>query len=252
MELGLANRAASDLLLTTDADSVPAGDWIARNRDALQRADVVAGRIDRAGAPSPMQDRLERYLDRLYALRRALDPVDWDGPDTHHYTGGASLGFRAAAYRATGGFLSLAVGEDARIADDASRLGLRVRHDPACVMTTSARRDGRALGGLSLALRDLDRSGTAPVVTHPEDAAWQYRAHAVARQCYDHGRLDGIAAMLTIGVDHAIGVARDCPNGEAFAMRIVPIAPGGMRQISLDHAEVALRTLEADRFDVVA
>lgn len=246
----LGNR--DGVLLTTDADSVPADDWVARNMEALASADMVAGRIVRAGTPSPMQDRLEAYLDALHAFRRQLDPVDWEGPATHHFTGGASLGFRASAYRALGGFAPVASGEDARIVDDASRLGLRVRRDPACTVTTSARREGRAEGGLALALRAHDRAGATPTVAHPEDAAWQYRMHAAARACFDQGDLERIAALLGLTRDHALGVARDCANAEAFAMRIVPVPPGSMRQVSLDYAEAALCALQARQLAVVA
>ena len=59
-------------------------------------------------------------------------------------------------------------------------------------------------------------------------------------------RLEGVAALLSLPIDHVIGVARDCPNGEAFAMRIVPAPPRGVRQIGLDEAEVALTALELD------
>ena len=44
-------RAPCGLILSTDADCRPAPDWIARSRQALDAADVVAGRIvRRAGA----------------------------------------------------------------------------------------------------------------------------------------------------------------------------------------------------------
>ena len=43
--------------------------------------------------------------------------------------------------------------------------------------------------------------------------------------------------------DHVIGVARDCPNAEAFAMRVVPALPD-IPDVTLAAAEQALATLE--------
>lgn len=233
------------LLLTTDADSRPAPDWLAAMVAGLAQADLVAGRIVRRGdRPNRLQDRLEAYYDALFALRRRLDPVPWEAEVTHHHAGGANLGVRATAYRALGGFEPLPSGEDARLLDDAARAGLRVRRDAACVVRTSDRRHGRAEHGLALSLRQLDDVGLAAIrVTHPDDAAWQYRMQAIARAAFDEPRFGAVGAAIGLTADHVRGVARDCPNAEAFAMRIVPAPPGGMREVGLPAAEVALGRL---------
>ena len=130
-ELAVAT-VGNGVLLTTDADSTPAPDWIAANLAALDHSDIVAGRIVRdAAAPSPRQDQLEAYYDRLHALRRTLDPVAWEAPLTHHWTSAASLAMTALTYRALGGFATVATGEDAALADAAARLGFRLRRDAA-------------------------------------------------------------------------------------------------------------------------
>ncbi len=240
------------LLLTTDADSAPAPDWIAAAGRALAQADVVAGRIVRTGLPDPVQDALERYYDRLHAHRRSLDPVGWDPTPGHHHTGGANLGFRADAYRVLGGFDRVVSGEDALILDRAHRLGLRVRRDPAMLVATSPRRRGRAPGGLACALARLD-DGDAVQVAHPGDAVWQYRGHALARAGFARlpGSADGIAAALGLPIDEVLAVAAECANAEAFAMRIAPSVPGGPRMVSLADAAAALDALE-DARDVAA
>ncbi|MEH3107384.1 MAG: glycosyltransferase [Sphingomonas fennica] len=245
---------APGLLLTTDADSVPAPGWAAAMAEGLAAADVVAGRIRRRGTrPAPLQDRIEAYYDRLFTLRRRIDPVPWEAAATHHHSGGANLGFRSAAYRAAGGFAPLAAGEDARIVDDAARAGLRVRRDAAAVVVTSDRRQGRAAGGLATALAALDGEGPAAVtVAHPADAAWQYRMHAAARSAWAEGAPARIAAAIGLTAAHAIGVARDCPNAEAFAMRVVPVPPGGMRQVPLPVAEALLTALHPAAAPVAA
>ncbi len=250
MMMGVAaTSTANGLLLTTDADSAPRTDWLVSMTAALRKADVVTGRIVRTGEyPSNLQDRLENYYDALFELRRRLDPVPWEAIDTHHYAGGANIGVRAQTYLAIGGFSALTCGEDALLIDDAARAGFRVRRDASCVVYTSDRREGRAGGGLALALRQLDQANAAAIdVAHPHDAAWQYRLHAVARATYGAGRFDLIASELGLSPDHVLGVARDCPNGEAFAMRVVPAPPRGMRSVSLPTAEAALAGLASIR-----
>ncbi|TPG43296.1 glycosyltransferase [Sphingomonas koreensis] len=244
----MGRRALHDhggLLLTTDADSRPTSNWLTAMATALDHADVVAGRIVRAGnRPSPLQDRIERYYDALFALRRRIDPVSWEAVSTHHYTGAANMGFRTEAYDAIGGFAPLANGEDARLVDDAARAGFRVRRDAASVVVTSDRREGRVAEGLSKSLRDLDQGDAAIVrVAHPADAAWQYRMQAIARGAYADDRLPVIAAALDLSNDHVLGVARECPNAEAFAMRIVPAPVAGMRAVALAVAEAELSFL---------
>jgi glycosyltransferase involved in cell wall biosynthesis len=251
---GVARRRATDLaahaapggtILTTDADSEPAVDWIAANLAALDHADVVAGRIVRNGTDAPKQDRLERYLDGLHALRRALDPVPWEGADTHHWVSAASLAMRTTTYARLGGFPALASGEDAALGDAAARAGLRLRRDAGVTVRTSARRHGRATAGLAAALAAMDRDDADPVVTHPEDEAWRFAAQAAARVRHDAGPFDDLAKRLHLPLAEVTQVASECANGEAFAARIVGAPQGGLRQVPLAHAEAILANLGA-------
>ncbi len=239
--------APGDVLMTTDADSWPNPAWLHATVAALDRADLVAGNVIRNGAGAhPDQDRIEAYYARLFSLRRLIDPVEWEAPFTHHHTSGANMAMRADTYAALGGFPALVSGEDARLVDEASRAGLRVRRDAASVVHTSGRRRGRALGGLAATLHALDHDGVGSVrVAHPADQLWQYRAHALARRVFLQRDLSSLSEAIGLDADHLIGVARDCPNAEAFAMRVVPVPPGGMRQVSLAAAETVLATLTA-------
>ncbi len=243
-------------LLSTDADSVPAPDWVAAALNALTSADVVAGRIVRdRGFQDHAQDRLEAYYDRLFALRRAIDPVPWEAPRTHHFTGGANLAFRADAYAKLGGFEPRRAGEDAAIVDAAHRAGLRVRRDRAVVVETSSRRVGRAVGGLADHLRALasDKALDTIRVAHPEDAAWQYRRHAEARRVFGDlsDRAGAVALGRRIGADigQVMDLARASPNAEAFAIRLAPGSPGAERLIGLFEAEQALAELAPPRLE---
>ena len=250
MTMGLDALAGDDgILLTTDADSMPMPSWLEAMVAALDHADVVIGKVIRTGRhPHALQDRIERYYDALHALRRRLDPVPWEALVTHHQTTGANMGIRASAYQLLGGFSPVASGEDARLADEASRAGLSVRRDAAGIVHTSDRRDGRAPGGMAHILHTLEAGDVGTVmVAHPQDAAWQYRMHALVRAAYLENRLERVGVALGLTRDHVIGVARDCPNAEAFAMRIVPEPPAGMRMVPLTVAEDEIALLTCGR-----
>jgi hypothetical protein len=251
--LALGARSADQprlALLSTDADSVPAPDWVAATVSALASADVVVGRIMRDSTfQDAAQDRLEIYYDNLFALRRRIDPVPWEAPHTHHYTGGANMAFRAAAYAALGGFEPRGAGEDAAIVDAAHRAGMRVRRDRSVAVETSSRRVGRAVGGLADHLRKIasDQSLDKIRVSHPEDAAWQYRGHALARRVFDHlsdhAAVAALARQIDVDISRLMDIAAASPNAEAFATRLVPGAPGREKLIGLVEAEQALAAL---------
>ncbi len=250
MALGQHTIAAAPdaVLLTTDADSCPREDWVHAALRALAVADVAAGRIVRMNSErDPAQCRVERYFDCLHAYRRLVDPVPWDAAPGCHFGGGANLAIRADAYRLIGGFKPIASGEDARFLDDASRAGFRVRRDPSMVVTTSSRRVGRVHGGLATALETL-ASGVSPMVASPSAAIWQYELHAAARKTFamlnDVSARETFGSMIELSADHILGVGRDCPNAEAFAMRIVPSRQGHDVLISLADAEAMLADFE--------
>jgi GT2 family glycosyltransferase len=244
--MALAFRHAPDgILLTTDADSEPALDWVATNLEALVHADVVAGRITRAAhrAPDPL-DRMGAYLDRLHQLRRILDPVPWEATETHHWTSGASIAVRAEVYRKLGGFDPVRSGEDGKFVDAAARAGYRVRCDARVLVKTSSRRVGRAPDGFATALATSDRTSVLPETTHPVDMLWRFRQQANARAAYHAGAFDTLAAALGLSENEVIQVAAKSVNDQAFASRIVGAPRGGMRSIGLAHAEALLSSLE--------
>lgn len=245
--------APGGVLMTTDADSLPASDWISANLAGLMRADVVAGRIlhgfDHAASP---QARLEGYYDRLHALRRRIDPVPWEAVETHHWTSAASLAMRSDVYRESGGFPPFTHGEDAALADAAARRGFVLRRDARVRVSTSARRTGRAIGGFASHLAALDEADQPPIVSHPEDEAWRYALHAEARRRHGGGDYGPLAAPLRLPLAEMCAVAAECVNGEAYAARIVGAPPGGMRHVTLAHAEQLLAGLERDDLEGAA
>lgn len=237
--------APTGFVLTTDADSLPDSNWVSANVDALMHADIVAGRISRAASSAQdLQQRVSGYFDRLHLVRRWLDPVPWEDGCTHHWTSGASLGFRAPVYAALGGFLGLPNGEDAAIVDTAMRAGYRVRRDARVVVHTSSRRQGRALQGLAAALVHFDAHAEMPDVVHPEDEAWRFGMQAEARARFEGGNPLPLAAALRLDDAEVMRAMHESINGEAFAAKIVGKPPSGTRLISLAHAEAVLGALE--------
>lgn len=169
--VGTARRQAMDLaaglapegfLLTTDADAVPAPDWIARTLAAFRAgADLVGGRIvgdpaeeARLGpgfaARAGLHGRYGLLRDELAAL---LDPLDHDPWPRHQDHTGASLAVRAEAYRRLGGLDPLPFREDLGFVAKVRAAGLRLVHPLDVVVTVSARTQGRAPGGMADCLR---------------------------------------------------------------------------------------------------
>ena len=235
------DRVRADVLLTTDADSEPAGNWISANLKALQLADIVAGRIIRADHRTPdLHDRICAYFDGLHAMRRTLDPVPWESAETHHWTSGASLAVTGEVYRDLGGFEAKESGEDAAFIDGAARAGYRVRRDAQVIVRTSSRRKGRARNGFADSLSAFDDGVLVPDMVHPADEAWRFRTQAVARMAFEARDMRPLPQLLGLPPAEVDEVAAACVNAEAFVARIVGAPPGGMRMLGLAHAEALL------------
>lgn len=151
-------RFAPSALLCTDADSVVAPDWIAQNLLALERgADAVGGQIELGDReldqlPEPVRSCYER--DRQYGrliahLEALLDPQAGDPWPRHQHHFGSSLACTPQAYAAAGGMPEVPTLEDEAFVHQLRRAGLRLRHEPAVKVYTSARLQGRAKVGLA-------------------------------------------------------------------------------------------------------
>jgi cellulose synthase/poly-beta-1,6-N-acetylglucosamine synthase-like glycosyltransferase len=214
---GNARRAAMDLaeawlveagekdgvILTTDADSQVAPNWIAENLAAFAAgAEAVLGRIDldEEGARLPealhrrgeLEDTYERLLTELSWL---LDPLGHD-PWPHHATiSGASLGVTRTAYCRVGRLPRVPVGEDKALIALLSRHDARIRHCPTAHVITSGRTHGRAPGGVAdaLAIRSREPDAFCDEALEPfrvafARAAWRgrlRRRHRAGRLALD-------------------------------------------------------------------
>ena len=155
MAIGLHPATLSERvwLATTDADSRVPHDWlVAHLRHEAAGWDGVAGLIEFADG------------DLTPELRsRFLAAIERDGTGTGHpHVHGANLGIKASTFFAAGGFADVAVGEDQQLWREARRLGYSVVGTTDGVVTTSARRAGRAPGGLASFLQELSCSDSRP------------------------------------------------------------------------------------------
>lgn len=145
-------------VLSTDADSVVPTDWIVDHIGRLDAgADAVAGVVDLASESNELC--YERWRAEYTTLFRA------DG--THPHVHCANLAVRLDVLGAAGGFGDLSRAEDI---DLWRRMGAlpttRLRSDQTSVVRTSARLDGRVVGGFATALGQFRSSppitGSAP------------------------------------------------------------------------------------------
>lgn len=180
-------------ILSTDADSRVAPNWIAANLAALrQGADVVAGVMEGepgefAGLNARCRQRCERqnlYQRQLDRLGTLLDPQPHDPWPRHPFRCGASMGVDLGTYLRLGGLPPEPSGEDRAFFCAALRQDARLRHCPGTKVLTSCRLDGRAPGGVAETLMRWSGLGSPNAVWDEIDSA-----ASVARMFRLRGRL---------------------------------------------------------------
>jgi glucosyl-3-phosphoglycerate synthase len=141
------------LIATTDADSVPAPDWLARQlAHVAEGAEVIAGLIelDEADAAALPPAVLRRR--RADADRRLAEVIRVDGEAGHHHFAGASIGVVAEVYDRVGGMQPTPALEDETFATRLRMYGVPIVRAADVRVRTAARVDGRAKRGLSVDL----------------------------------------------------------------------------------------------------
>jgi glucosyl-3-phosphoglycerate synthase len=161
--------APAALLATTDADSVVAPDWIARQLEAIDAGvEAIGGEIlldpsDIKRLPPSVVRGHDASLAERTRLARAR------GPAQHAHFSGASLGLTPRAYRHAGGMGWLAALEDQELEDRLAGAGVEIHRLSPVRVVTSARTDGRAERGLAqdlaLATWIVERSYTGTEFT---------------------------------------------------------------------------------------
>ena len=211
---GAARRGAMDLaeawleecgerdgvILTTDADSQAAPNWIAENLAAFEAgAEAVLGRIGLDGEGKFLPEALHRrgeleeaYEGLLTELSWLLDPLEHNPWPNHATISGASLGITRAAYCGVGRLPRVPLGEDKALIALLSRQDARIRYCPSVQVVTSARTNGRAPGGVAdtLLIRSKDPEAFCDEALEPfrdafARASWRGRL----RRLHGAGRL---------------------------------------------------------------
>ncbi|WP_299358624.1 glycosyltransferase family 2 protein [uncultured Paracoccus sp.] len=214
--------ARDGVLLTTDADAVPAADWVARSCAALAAgADIAAAAL--IGAPDeearfarPLRRAVDAWMEarRLAVLlEEAVDPVPGDPAPRHWDHSGGGLALRLATYRAAGGCPAMPFREDLALVEAVRRLGGIVRHCPSIRVTVSARMQGRAAGGMADTIRAwaAQAEAGAPVMAPDPavmEAQWRARAAVRAAAAKATGHLPATLAARAL----AAYVAKHCPD----------------------------------------
>lgn len=150
------------LIASTDADSVVAVDWLARQLELIGRgARAIGGYIelDMREAASlnevALSERERRSGERLAAVL-ARGGTREPATIEHHQFSGASLGLTADAYRDCGGLPVRAALEDEALEVALESRGIPIHRSRSVRVVTSARRDGRAPRGLARDLAQVD------------------------------------------------------------------------------------------------
>ena len=149
--VGVARAAGASALVArgarwlafTDADSVVAPDWLARQLDTPH--DAVCGVV-----------AVDDWDDFSVAVRAACEAGYVDA-DCHRHIHGASLGVSSAASLRVGGFPPLRRSEDVELVRRLHGDGATIRWTNAVRVTTSARRIARAPGGFAAHLQHVER-----------------------------------------------------------------------------------------------
>ena len=162
MDCAATLTAENGYILSTDADSIPDSDWVARKHDEfIHGADAVAGFVTADWSElSKMPEEilslgaLEWEYQGLSAeLEAKADPQSHDPWKRHNQNCGASMAIKAHLYTSIGGLPPLPVGEDRALFDAVRKKDGKIRHSLNAHVTASARMVGRASGGMADALR---------------------------------------------------------------------------------------------------
>mgnify|MGYP003135193345 CR=1 FL=1 len=251
---------AGAALLTTDADAVPARNWVAANLAAIGAgADLVGGVLGHLPDEARIMPEavvrtgrlLRSYRAAIDRLEAVLDPLPYDPVPRHWDHTGASLAISAEAYRGVGGLPPLRCREDLALVAAVRRAGGRLRHCPAVRVMVSTRLVGRAAGGMADTLNGWARAateGTPILVQDPASAESLFRARAAIRTLFHAARPAGpdavaqVARRTDVAPDALTAALAAAGSAGALVEALLPDTPDAPATVPLDGA---LRSLQA-------
>lgn len=207
------------LILTTDADSRPAIDWIAQTQREIDGGrEGVGGRVLlEPGEAAAMDPEVRRLFLLDIGYRRALEqlrdlyvPDEHDPFPRHHQHFGASLAITTEMYQRVGGMPPLRSNEDVALYRAIIRSGGRFRHSMRVRVFTSARAAGRAEGGLADAIAwwtAASRRRTPVLVESARDA--DERLRSLGEWCRTHARMpppDALSETPRVGARTSVEI----------------------------------------------
>ncbi len=233
MDIGCARLEAlgrhGGLLASTDADSVVAPDWIARQLEAVAAgAEAIGGEVvldptEAAALPPAI------LADREAQLAARTRDAATRGPAEHPHFSGASLGVTPDAYRRAGGMAWMAALEDQELEDRLVAAGVTIHRLRPVSVVTAARTEGRAERGLA---RDLELArwlterrysgADFSLARLLEAKATTVAAILPTRECAGTigPILDALAPLRELGLlDDLVVVDADSPDGTAAVAR---------------------------------
>lgn len=139
------------LIASTDADTVVAPDWLARQLAAVEAgARAVGGRIELSTEGDALPEGIRSWRDRRGQERRLGLLESGKGSRAEHWQfSGASMSLTAEAYREVGGLQPRAALEDEYLEHALERCGIPIERPLDVRVTTSPRLVGRASRGLA-------------------------------------------------------------------------------------------------------
>ncbi len=208
----LAAGRPDGLIASTDADTRPQPDWLARQLAHVRDGAAAIGGLveldarELAALPNGVAHRRAAQASVRLAQVRTREPLA-----EHHHFAGASIGVTAQTYRAVGGLEPLHALEDEAFATRLRAHGVAIARPADVRVRTSARSSGRAARGLAL---DLDL------------AAWAERRRCDAAD-FDLATLQAAKGATTVSV---IVPAKEVAEtiGAVLAQTVAPLADVGL------------------------
>ncbi len=159
-KIGLAGR----IIAATDGDTIVASNWISTLISEFdQGVDAVGGRIlTRRATDLELTSKVSLYFLRRLAyqyltaqIEAFLAPQSHDCWPRHFQYYGANMSVLAEVYGKIGGLPPLPQEEDVALYQRLQQIDAKIRHSPDVRVFTSARRVGRATGGLAELMEKL-------------------------------------------------------------------------------------------------
>ncbi len=158
------------IIASTDGDTEVASNWISTLISEFERGvDAVGGRIiTHRSAALDINAKISLYFLRLLGhgylasqIECLLDPQSHDCWPRHCQYYGANMAVLATVYGCIGGMPLVKDEEDVALYQRLKLFDAKIRHSPDVRVLTSARRDGRATGGLAERLEELAHTSQA-------------------------------------------------------------------------------------------